>query len=175
MAEKIIILSGKQFCGKDTVANILLQELSDFRRVALGDAIKLEYGAQKGLTLGEIEKDKHIYRPDLISLGDKRRAQDSDYWIKQVIAQPGNIIVPDVRMKRELEFFRAANAFCIRVEADKDKRALRGVLVKEDDLTECDLDDVQSWDYIIENNAEYDDLVEKSHELVSAIKKHFNA
>ena len=110
MAEKIIILSGKQYCGKDTVAKILLQNLTDFKRIGLGDAIKLEYGEQKGLSFEEIEKNKYLYRQDLINLGNQRRSEDKDYWIKKVIHLPGNIIVPDVRVKRELEFFKEANA-----------------------------------------------------------------
>lgn len=171
MAEKIIILSGKQFCGKDTVAKILLEDLTDFKRIGLGDAIKLEYGEKKGLTLEEIEKNKSVYRPDLIELGNYRRSQDSDYWIKKVIAQEGNIVVPDVRLQRELEFFKVANAFKIRVECDRNNRALRGTLKSEDDLTETDLDSVKEWDYVIENNSSYEDLAEESKKLTAKIKQ----
>ena len=78
MADKIIILSGKQFCGKDTVAKILLEIFPDFQRIGLGDAIKLEYGEREGLSLEEIEKHKPLYRQDLIDLGNFRRSQDSD-------------------------------------------------------------------------------------------------
>ena len=58
MTKKIIILSGKQFSGKDTVAKFLLEFMPDFKRIGLGDAIKLEYGKQKGLTFEEIWKQK---------------------------------------------------------------------------------------------------------------------
>ena len=44
MDRKIIIVSGKQFSGKDTVAKIFLELLPDFKRIGLGDAIKIEYG-----------------------------------------------------------------------------------------------------------------------------------
>ena len=40
----------------------------------------------------EIEKNKHLYRQDLINLGNQRRSEDKDYWIKKVIQMPGNII-----------------------------------------------------------------------------------
>ena len=83
MADKIIILSGKQYSGKDTAAKILLQNLTGFKRIGLGDAIKIEYGEQKGLTFDEIEQNKAIYRQDLINLGNKRRSEDKDYWIKK--------------------------------------------------------------------------------------------
>ena len=35
MADKIIILSGKQYSGKDTVAKILLQNLTNFKRICV--------------------------------------------------------------------------------------------------------------------------------------------
>ena len=78
MAEQIIILSGKQYSGKDTVAKILLENLTNFKRIGLGDAIKIEYGEQKGLSFEEIEQNKAQYRQDLINLGNKRRSEDKD-------------------------------------------------------------------------------------------------
>lgn len=171
MAEKIIVLSGKQYSGKDTAAKIILENLTDFKRIGLGDAIKIEYGEQKGLTFEEIEKNKHLYRQDLINLGNQRRSEDSDYWIKKVIQMPGNIVVPDVRVKRELEYFKEANAFKIRVEASRETRSARGQLVGETDITEVDLDDINDWDAIITNNSTYEDLQAQSIELVNLIKE----
>ena len=55
MADKIIIFSGKQYSGKDTVAKIMLSQMPEYRRCAMGDIIKLTYGKQKGLTYEEIE------------------------------------------------------------------------------------------------------------------------
>lgn len=56
MADKIIIFSGKQYSGKDTVAKIMLAQMQNYKRCAMGDIIKLTYGSQKGLTYEEIEK-----------------------------------------------------------------------------------------------------------------------
>ena len=53
--KKIIVISGKQYSGKDTLAKLLLQYLDGFTRVGIGDAIKIEYGKQKGLSFDEIE------------------------------------------------------------------------------------------------------------------------
>lgn len=174
MKKKIIVLSGKQYSGKDTVAKIILEELKNFKRVALADAIKLEYGKQKGLTYEQIEAEKSKYRPDLIALGDAGRAIDKDYWIKKIIDLPYDLIIPDVRMKRELEFFQSQKAFSIRVNSPKAQRELRGVLVKDDDVTECDLDEIKSWSYVIENESSYEELVNKSKFLLDEIKKYFH-
>ena len=51
MKRKLIAISGKQFSGKDTFCNFLLEFLNDFIRIGLGDALKLEYAKQKGLTI----------------------------------------------------------------------------------------------------------------------------
>ena len=81
MADKIIIFSGKQYSGKDTAAKIMLERLTDYRRCAMGDIIKLTYGKEKGLTYEEIEANKAQYRADLIALGNWGWAQDPDYWL----------------------------------------------------------------------------------------------
>src|SRR5574344_2579053 len=103
MADKIIIFSGKQYSGKDTLAKILLKAMPDFRRCAMGDIIKIEYGRQHGLTYDEIEQNKSEYRAGLISLGNAGRAESPDFWLKKIISQHGNIMVTDVRVPHEYE------------------------------------------------------------------------
>lgn len=169
MADKIIIFSGKQYSGKDTVAKFLLENMPDYRRFAMGDVIKLEYGKQKGLTYDEIEKNKPLYRQDLIDLGNWGRAQDPDYWLKKIISQPGKIIVTDVRVPHEYEVFKSAGAIAIRVEASREVRAKRGDLVGENDITEVGLDNIKDWDFIIENNSDYNTLKAKAIDLIKKI------
>ena len=82
----------------------------------------------------------------------------------------GNIIVPDVRVKRELEFFKEANAITIRVDATRETRAQRGTLVGETDVTETDLDDIKDWDFIINNDSTYENLQAETNQLAKEIK-----
>ena len=171
MADKIIIFSGKQYSGKDTAAKIMLNEMPDFRRCAMGDIIKLNYGKEKGLTYEEIEKNKPIYRQDLIDLGNWGRAQDEDYWLKKIIEQDGNIIVTDVRVPHEYEVFKKAGAIAIRVEASRDTRASRGELIGEKDITETGLDNIKNWDYIIDNNFDYESLKSQVMKIIAKIKE----
>lgn len=171
MAKKIIIFSGKQYSGKDTVAKIMLAEMTDYKRCAMGDIIKLTYGEQKGLTYEEIERNKPLYRQDLINLGNWGRAQDPDYWLKKIIEQDGNIMVTDVRVPHEYEVFKNAGAITIRVEATRDTRASRGELVGENDITEVGLDNIKDWNYIIENNSDYETLKEKVYAIIKKIKE----
>ncbi len=170
MAEKIIIFSGKQYSGKDTAAKIMLKEMPDFRRCAIGDIIKLTYGKDKGLTYEEIEKNKPKYRQDLINLGNWGRAQDPDYWLKKIIEQNGNIIVTDVRVEHEYEVFKNAGAIAIRVEASRETRMQRGELIGENDITETGLDNVTGWDYIIDNNSDYENLTGQVAQIIEKLK-----
>ncbi len=170
MADKIIIFSGKQYSGKDTAAKIMLEKMPYFRRCAIGDIIKLTYGKEKNLTYDEIEKNKPLYRQDLINLGNWGRAQDPDYWLKKIIEQNGNIIVTDVRVEHEYDVFKNAGAIAIRVEASRETRMQRGQLIGEDDVTETGLDHVKSWDYIIDNNSDYENLNRQVNEIIEKLK-----
>ena len=173
MANKLIVISGKQFSGKDTVGKILLEQLPTFRRIGIGDAIKLEYSRRTGLTREEIEKNKPLYRQDLIDLGDWGRAQSFDYWLKSIIAQDGDILVTDLRLKPELNLFLENGAFTVRVEASEEARAKRGTIVSSNDNTETNLDDVTTWNYVIQNEGTYEELLENVEPLLSEIKKYF--
>jgi len=159
MAERIIIFSGKQYSGKDTAAKILMEALPEYKRCAMGDIIKIEYGRQHNLTYEEIEANKSLYRQGLIDLGNWGRSQSPDYWLDKIISQEGKIVVTDVRVKHEYEVFKKANAICIRVNADRSIREARGgKLVCENDITEIDLDNIQDWDFVICNNKDYETL-----------------
>ena len=171
MAKRIITFSGKQYSGKDTAAKILLDVMPDFKRCAMGDIIKIEYGRQHGLTYEEIEANKPQYRQGLIDLGNWGRQQSKDYWLEKIIEQEGNIVVTDVRIKHEYEIFKKAGAITIRVEAERDIRETRGgKLIGEDDVTEIDLDDVQDWDFLIDNNKDYETLRKEVLKIVEKIR-----
>ncbi len=171
MADKIIFFSGKQYSGKDTAGKVFLEKLEGYRRCAMGDIIKLEYGRLHNLSYDEIEKNKSQYRQGLIELGNWGREQSPDYWLKKIIEQDGKIIVTDVRVPHEYEVFKTANALAIRIEASREVRAKRGQLVGENDITETGLDDIKDWDYIIENNEDYDSFYSKLIKVIEEIKK----
>ena len=171
MADRIIIFSGKQYSGKDTAAKILMEAMPDFRRCAMGDIIKIEYGRQHNLTYEEIEANKANYRQGLIDLGNWGRAQNPDYWLKKIVEQDGNIVVTDVRLKHEYEVFKKAGAISIRVNASRDIREARGgKLVGEDDITEVDLDNIQDWNFLLDNNKDYETLRTKVLQIVEQIR-----
>lgn len=171
--KKIIIFSGKQFSGKDTVAKILLEKFNSFRRIGIADAIKMQYSEKTGLSLEEIEKNKSIYRQDLINLGDWGRAQNPDYWLNSIIAYQGNTIVTDIRVKHELDLFRSYGAFAVRVESTEETRSKRGVLSSKNDNTETALDNITDWDYVIHNDGTYEELLLNTEKLIAVLHSIF--
>lgn len=171
MADKIIIFSGKQYSGKDTAAKILMEALPNFKRCAMGDIIKIEYGKTYELTYKEIEANKVKYRQGLIDLGNYGRSQSPDYWLDKIIAQDGNIVVTDVRIKHEYEVFKQAGAVAIRIEATREIREQRGgKLIGENDVTEVDLDNIQDWDFLIDNNKDYETLRQKVLKIAEELR-----
>lgn len=171
MAEKIIIFSGKQYSGKDTAAKILLDAMKDYKRCAMGDIIKIEYGKIHNLAYEEIENNKPKYRQGLIDLGNWGRSQSPDFWLKKIISQEGKIVVTDVRIKHEYEVFKKAGAISIRVEADRSIREARGgKLIGEDDVTEVDLDNIQDWNFLLDNNKDYETLKQNVLKIVEKIR-----
>lgn len=166
----IIAISGKQLSGKDTLAKVLLEQLPNFKRVGLGDAIKAELAKRKNISVEELETNKHLYRVELIDLGNWGRNRDEGlYWIKKVVQHDGNIIVPDTRVKKEFDAFKSYGALMVRVESDKENRLKRGTLVKEDDPTECALDNITNWDVIIYNNTDLDHLLNEAVKIKNLI------
>ena len=168
--KNIIVISGKQYSGKDTLAKILLEKLPDFKRIGIGDAIKIEYGKRNNLTFEEIEKNKHLYRKDLIELGNWGRSQSNDFWLKNLI-QYDKIIVPDLRVLSELNFFKKQGAFLVRVESDEINRAKRGILVSSNDDTETALDNYQNWNIKIENNSDFETFKQEADKVLLLFKK----
>lgn len=169
----IIVFSGKQFSGKDTVAKILLDKFKSFKRIGIADSIKMLYSKKTGLSLEEIEKNKPKYRQDLIDLGDWGRAQNPDYWLNSILEYQGNTIVTDIRVKHELDLFKNQGAFAIRVEATEEARSKRGSLVSKNDNTETALDNITDWDYIIQNNGTYEELLANTEDLIKMLKNKF--
>lgn len=170
MADKIIIFSGKQYSGKDTLAKIMLDKMPNFKRCAMGDIIKLEYGKQHNLTYEEIEKNKPLYRQGLIDLGNWGREQDADYWLKKIISQDGNIMVTDVRVQHEYDMFKNAGAITIRVNCPRELREKRGTLIGETDVTEVGLDHINDWDFVVNNDSDLENLTKKAEEIITKIK-----
>ena len=168
--KNIICLSGKQYSGKDTAAEMLLKEFKDFKRIGIADAIKIEFGRRNNLTYKEIELNKGIYRSGLIELGNEGRKINPDFWLDKIIESNSNVIVPDVRLIHEAEVFKKAGAILIRVTASAEIRNKRGIVTNKEDLTETELDNYGGFDYYLDNNGSLEELKENIMPLILFIK-----
>ena len=79
-------------------------------------------------------------------------------------------MITDVRVQHEYDVFKSAGAISIRVEAARKTRMNRGNLVGEDDITETGLDHIENWDYVIDNNSDYETLVKNAKKLIEEIQ-----
>lgn len=156
----IVVLTGRQRAGKDTVADYLKYR-HGFYKVALADCVK-DVAKQY---FGTEFKDREL----LIQIGTKMREIDPYVWVYNLMRRIEvqfklldirHFVVSDVRFLNEWEFFtKEMGAWSIRVEADREIRASRSGYTPEheNDPTETEMDNVDT-DYVIVNNTDLLDL-----------------
>jgi len=169
----VIAIGGKQRSGKTTVAELIQKMLPSHKIVHIGDAIKDQYCKNNLLTRHELEENKHLHRQGLIDLGNAGRLIDKNFWLNKVLKDEAypDLIVPDLRLKHEHEEFKKHDAKFIAILANADVRALRGLLVCQDDPTENDLNlsDSRLWHQRIANIDSYEDLKRDTKKVVECL------
>jgi phosphomevalonate kinase len=165
----IYLVAGKAGSGKNYIANILSERLENSVVTGLAKYIKLF-----ALELTDWDgKDDDKPREFLQTMGDTMRAFREDFLTSRMLEDIEiykkygieNVIVSDVRLKRELEFFKKSeyNVITIKVDSNYSRR----VLSKEEKEhhTEHDFENFNEFDYIIENPLD-EDLDEKIEEIL---------
>ncbi|XP_055534274.1 phosphomevalonate kinase [Wyeomyia smithii] len=183
MSEKprvVLLFSGKRKSGKDFLTDRLLQRLTDkcAQIIRISEPIKRSWAEKLGLDLQELLGDgpyKERYRREMIEWSDQKRREDAGFFCRQACAAVDRdiCIVSDVRRKTDLHFFRETygeRAKTVRIVASERTRNDRGFTFQEgvDDVqSECDLDDVTSWDLVVHNetDTDVDDILDKIEKL----------
>jgi phosphomevalonate kinase len=158
-------IGGKAGAGKNALADSLSSALLELghwpTQLAFGDVLKAEVWSRFRL-----KKDDPGGRQRLIEWGDHRRAQHPDYFVKALskiitASTPYSMlpIITDVRRHNEFDYCRDAGFYMVRVEAPRTMRmwALEGrgedvSLVDVVHPTECELDWLSMWDYVVLND-----------------------
>src|SRR3990167_2332529 len=164
-----IAISGKARAGKSTLAMMLTGKLgAPWHVESFSDAVLEEFAKEKwqveyaehGLDplLERINANKENFRPELIELGQRRRAAEPDYWIHRLPCNP-NAIIPNCRFRNEYNHFKKNDFYMVRVDATSEVREARGCPDLAD-ISETDLDSIKAWnwDYVVLNNTSLNNL-----------------
>ncbi|XP_076231815.1 phosphomevalonate kinase [Calliopsis andreniformis] len=166
----ILLFSGKRKSGKDFVTNILHERLGSDRSVIvkLSGPIKSHWAKSLGLDIDELLGDgqyKENYRLEMAKWGESVRKNDYGYFCRAAIDMYNAYgkpiwIISDTRRKTDVQWFSENfGDVCktIRIVSDDSIRQKRGwtfVPGIDDSETECDLDDIDTWDLKVTNNDE---------------------
>ncbi|XP_071450366.1 phosphomevalonate kinase [Hetaerina americana] len=164
----ILIFSGKRKSGKDYITDVLHERVGSHNcaLMKLSGPIKYQWAKEMKLDFDELmsaSEYKELYRIKMIKFGEDMRNQDYGYFCRASIemyhAEEKPIwIVSDARRKTDLRWFEenySGRVKTVRVEADEEVRKERGWVFTPgvDDVdSECGLDSISSWDWVIINN-----------------------
>lgn len=106
----IIALLGCSQVGKDEVAKTFIY--NGYKQYAFGDAVKKEYASINDLPLEEMYNEKkNFHRPGIILLGETKRKNKSNYWVKEISDLINfdytigyDIIISDLRRIPEIDY-----------------------------------------------------------------------
>ena len=165
----IIGISGYATAGKDTVAQILVEQFG-FQRLAFADSIRdiclvINPYLSDGLRVGDLVKDygwdvakqNTEVRRLLQVLGTEvgRQIFDEDVWVDalfQKVDPNKKYVITDVRFANEAE--------CIKEYGEVWRVNRAGVDPINEHISETQLDDYE-FDYVINNDGTFDDLKNK--------------
>ncbi|XP_037927357.1 probable phosphomevalonate kinase [Teleopsis dalmanni] len=162
----IILISGKRKCGKDFLSEKLQKRLGERSQIIrISEPIKSEWAKKRNLNLEELLSDgpyKEQYRKEMIVWSDEMREKDYGYFCRAAMSKANHdvVIVSDIRRKNDIKYFRETYGACVQTirltcpEAIRFERGWSFTSGIDDVASECDLDEYDQWDLIIENNNE---------------------
>jgi hypothetical protein len=120
----LIGILGQSHSGKTTLARLIEEQFDDdesrCRRVAFAEPLKEEVAKLNNIPINELYNFKEKYRPQLIKVGQAKRAIDPDHWAKlwaDKVADLVNeedvtdcIIADDVRFSNEVDALLSIDA-----------------------------------------------------------------
>lgn len=170
MSQTIIGLGYKARCGKDTVAEYLVQH-HNFMRRAFADSLKGAcreiFSLDNRYWYGEFKEQHHDFwgttpRDILQRVGTEamRYGFDQDIWIKSleyhIKSNPGNErwVIPDVRFPNEADAIRRWGGSVWRI----DRHGIENATGTPNHVSETSMDNYQDWTGVISNHGTVEDL-----------------
>lgn len=174
----VLIFSGKRKSGKDFLTDELLRILpvNSAVIIRLSGPLKEAYAVEHELDfkrLLDASEYKEKYRADMVSWGELKRRQDPGFFCRLAIEKykAHNFpvwIISDARRQTDLDFFAAnypEQSRTCRVVTTDEVRSTRGWAFSkgiDDAETECGLDNVKKWDFVLNN-----DGIRSAQDLIS--------
>jgi len=165
----VLLFSGKRKSGKDYFTDNLLKDVRQWIDVAvikISGPIKSHYASTYNLSFEDLMGSgeyKERYRSEMIKWSDEERLKDPGIFCRQAVkmyeAEQKEVwVVSDVRRKTDIAWFKAMygnSVKTVRMTADEETRVGRGFVFTDgvDNVTsECDLDDVDDFDWVFDNS-----------------------
>ncbi|XP_062508546.1 phosphomevalonate kinase-like isoform X2 [Corticium candelabrum] len=151
----------------------------------LSAPLKTQYAKDHGLDVERLldaSEYKEKYRKDMIQWGEEMRRIDSGYFCLLAIQQVSDYdrypvwLISDGRRPSDLIYFQTRYpTVTIRICASEATRMSRGWVytVGVDDVeSECALDGIAQWDFIVHNDADKEQLESHFEPLLCKIRGH---
>lgn len=175
---KIFIISGKARSGKDEVAAIIKDYYQNKKCKKLSYAYYLKQYVKKITGWDGSEETKP--RDLLQNMGTNFLAEkiDKHFLIKRMCEDINIysyfydvIIITDARLVDEIEIpkNKFSNVITIRVSRNFDNQLTKE---QKDHITETGLDDYQRFDYIIDNNENYGELIDNVKNVLDEVNNY---
>lgn len=170
-----ILLLGKRRSGKDTSAKIIQDYFKEkynltFFDKALACPLKVFVALQNGISLETLEKNKYMYRSELIKTGTNLRKAFGDQFFCESLLQEtfdgSSYIVTDIRNKMELNYF-SEKVPSISIKLIRNEQVEEN---KDADNHEKEVDTLTA-DITIQNDGNIDDLKQK---IISELEKYIS-
>lgn len=183
----ILVFSGKRKSGKDYITETLRKRIGDDKCtiLRLSEPIKEAYAKEHNLDYNRLLDSsdyKELYRAKMVAWGEEKRDADLSFFCRLAVKKCGRPefvvwVVSDARRESDIEYFRESftcPTLTVRVRARNDTRRDRGWVYTpgiDDAPTECGLDQVENWDFVIKNNDE-DDLESQLESILRVVHEH---
>jgi hypothetical protein len=177
MSYEVIGISGKAGCGKDYIADHILQPLG-YRKISLAWHFKV-WLVGKGMATYEevfVTKPPHVRKMlqlegteyGRIPFGEAVWCNTMQTWMQLLNDAWGidKFVCPDIRFPNEVKFIQDLGGKCIRVQAPK--RVAKSGLNAEAraHISEVALDDFDNFDGIVLNDPEHSETTKRQLGLI---------
>ena len=166
----IIIISGKRYSGKSFIGTYIMNKLKKFNIniefLHAANILKYEFCEKYQINYNKLLSDrsyKEKYRIKMTHFYNQtKKSKSIDYYNEKLLEHINKTTKPtiyilDVRHKFEIDFYEKYNFTIIKIRINTDdkikkSRGWKYDKIIDEDITETDLDNYVDWDFVLNNN-----------------------